>query len=104
VRNTIVDTPAADHLPGDIFARGRLAAVAHSGLTGEGHPFPRRLAQEITREIERPGLLQQQIAAIAHEHDQSPTTCKDTKKKRALLLLTGGIGPTSSAVIAREVY
>jgi hypothetical protein len=72
-------------------------------VTGEGRPFPPRLAQEITREIGRLGLLQR-IAAIEHERGDSPTTCKDTKKKRALLLLLGGIGPTSSAVMAREVY
>jgi transposase len=73
-------------------------------VTGEGRPLPPRLAQEITREIERLGLVQQQIAAIEHERDESPTTCKETEKKRAQLLLLKGIGPTGSAVMAREVY
>ena len=70
-------------------------------VTGEGRPLPPRLAQEITREIERLGLVQQQIAAIEHERDESPTTCKETEKKRAQLLLLKGIGPTGSAVMAR---
>src|SRR5499426_3031394 len=73
-------------------------------VTGEGRPLPPRLAREIVREIERLGLVQQQIAAIEHERDESPTTCKQTEKKRAQLLLLKGIGPTGSAVMAREIY
>jgi transposase len=73
-------------------------------VTGEGRPLPPRLAQEIKREIDRLALVQQQIAAIEEERDESPTTCKQTEKKRAQLLLLRGIGPTGSAVMAREVY
>jgi len=73
-------------------------------LTGEGRPLPPRLAREIKREIDRLALVQQQIAAIEEERDESPTTCKETEKKRAQLLLLKGIGPTGSAVMAREVY
>src|SRR5262249_1647499 len=69
-------------------------------VTGEGRPLPPRLAREIAREIERLGLVQQQIATIEHERDESPTTCKETEKKRVQL----SIGPTGSAVMAREVY
>jgi transposase len=72
--------------------------------TGEGRPLPPRLAQEIEREIGRLGLVQQQIAAIEQERDESPTTGKETEKKRAQLLLLKGIGPTCSAVTAREVH
>jgi len=71
-----------------------------SHSAGEGRPLPPRLAQEITREIERLGLVQQQIAAIEHERDESPTTCKETEKKRAQLLLLKGIGATGSAVMS----
>jgi transposase len=73
-------------------------------VTGEGRPLPPRLAHEIAREIDRLGLVQQQIAAIEQERDMVPTTCKETEKKRARLLLLKGIGPTASAVMAREVY
>ena len=73
-------------------------------VTGEGRSLPPRLAREIKREIDRLELVQQQIAAIEQERDESPTTCKETEKKRAQLLLLKGIGPTGSAVMAREVY
>jgi transposase len=73
-------------------------------VTGEGRSLPPRLAQEIKREIGRLELVQQQIAAIEEKRDESPTTCKETEKKRAQLLLLKGIGPTGSAVMAREVY
>jgi transposase len=73
-------------------------------VTGEGRPLPPRLAQEIKREVDRLGLVQQQIAAIEQERDESPTTCKETEKKRTQLLLLKGIGPTGAAVMAREVY
>src|SRR5215469_7797437 len=53
-------------------------------VTGEGRPLPPRLAHEIKREIDRLALVQQQIAAIEQERDESPTTCKETEKKRAL--------------------
>jgi transposase len=73
-------------------------------VTGEGRSLPPRLAREIKREIDRLELVQQQIAAIEQERDENPTTCKETEKKRAQLLLLKGIGPTGSAVMAREVY
>jgi len=73
-------------------------------VTGEGWSLPPRLAREIKREIDRLELVQQQIAAIEQERDENPTTCKETEKKRAQLLLLKGIGPTGSAVMAREVY
>src|SRR5262249_46964493 len=62
-------------------------------VTGEGFSFKQKTAYEITREIDRLGLVQQQIAAIEQERDKSPTTCKETEKKRAQLLLVKGIGP-----------
>ena len=72
-------------------------------LTGEGRALPPRLAQEIAREIERLALVQQQIAAAEEERDKD-VTCKETEKKRLQLLALKGIGPTGSAVMAREVY
>jgi hypothetical protein len=69
-----------------------------------GTALPPRLAQEIKREIGRLALVQDQIAVIEQERDESPTTCKATEKKRAQLLLLKGIGPIGSAIIAREVY
>ncbi|MFQ5758022.1 MAG: IS110 family transposase [Acidiferrobacterales bacterium] len=73
-------------------------------LTGEGHALPPRLAREIAREIERLALVQEQLAEVERERDEAATPCKATEKKRLQLLLLKAIGPTISAVMAREVY
>ena len=51
-------------------------------VTGDGRPLPPRLASEITREIARLALIQEQIATLERERDQAPTPCKATEKKR----------------------
>lgn len=73
-------------------------------VTGDGRPLPPRLAHEIAREIARLALVQEQLAAIQRERDEASTPCLQTEKKRGQLLLLRGIGPTVSAVMAREVY
>ena len=73
-------------------------------ITGNGRPLPKRLGREITREIERLALVQEQIVEIEHERDQAPTPCAATERKRHDLLRLNGIGPTFSAILAREVY
>jgi len=72
-------------------------------VTREGRPLPPRLAQEVAREIARLALVQQQIKAAEEERDKAET-CEQTEKKRFQLLALKGIGPTGSAVMAREVY
>jgi transposase len=42
-------------------------------VTGDGGPLPPRLASEITREIARLALIQEQIATLERERDQAPT-------------------------------
>jgi transposase len=73
-------------------------------VTGEGRPLPPRLAREVVREIERLTLVQRQLVAIERERDEAPTPCASTEKKRIQLSLLNGIGPTVSAIMAREVY
>jgi len=73
-------------------------------ITGNGRPLPKRLGREITREIERLALVQEQLVEIEHERDQAPTPCAATERKRHDLLRLNGIGPTISAILAREVY
>ena len=73
-------------------------------VTGEGRPLPPRLAREITREIRRLALVQEQLTEIDRELDEAATPCQATEKKRAQLLLLKGIGPVFSAVMAREVF
>ena len=73
-------------------------------ITGDGRPLPPRPASEITREIARLALIQEQIAALERERDQAPTPCKATEKKRVQLMSLNGIGPAIAAVMTREVY
>src|SRR5260370_18899421 len=73
-------------------------------VTGDGCPLPPRLASEITREIARLALIQEQISTLERERDQAPTPCKATEKKRLQLMCLTGIGPAIAAVMTREVY
>jgi transposase len=73
-------------------------------VTGDGHPLPPRLASEITREIARLALIQEQIATLERERDQAPTPCKASEKKRLQLMSLNGIGAAIAAVMTREVY
>jgi len=73
-------------------------------VTGDGRPLPKRLGREITREIERLALVQEQLVETERERDQAPTPCAATERKRHDLLRLNGIGPTFSAILAREVY
>jgi transposase len=73
-------------------------------VTGDGRPLAKRLGREITREIDRLALVQEQLVETEHERDQAPTPCAATERKRRDLLRLNGIGPTFSAILAREVY
>ncbi len=73
-------------------------------VTGDGRPLPERLGREISRELERLALVQEQIVEIERERDLAPTPCEATERKRRELLRLKGIGPTFSAVLSREVY
>jgi len=73
-------------------------------VTGDGRPLPKRLGREITREIERLALVQEQLVEIECERDREPTPCAATERKRHDLLRLNGIGPTIAAILAREVY
>lgn len=73
-------------------------------VTGDGRPLPERLGREISREIERLALVQEQFVEIERERDLAPTPCEATERKRHELLRLKGIGPTFSAVLSREVY
>jgi transposase len=73
-------------------------------VTGDGQPLPERLSREIVREIERFALVQKQVVEIERERDFAPTPCSATERKRHQLLRLNGIGVTSAAILAREVY
>jgi len=73
-------------------------------VTGDGRRLPPRLAAEIEREMKRFATVQAQIDEIEKERDTAPTACKETEKKRHLLLQLKSIGPTNAAALSREVY
>ncbi len=73
-------------------------------VTGDGQPLPERLSREIVREIERLALVQKQVVEIERERDLAATPCAATERKRHQLLRLKGIGVTSAAILAREVY
>lgn len=73
-------------------------------VTRDGRPMPERLAREITRQIRRLALVQEQLREIERERDLAPTPCQATEHKRRQLLRLVGIGVASAAVLAREVY
>jgi transposase len=73
-------------------------------VTGDGHRLPPRLTCEITREIGRLAMVQEQIAEIERERDTAPTPCEATERKRHVLLRLKSIGPAISALLSREVY
>lgn len=73
-------------------------------VTGDGRPLPPRLGHEITREIQRLAVVQEQVAVIERERDRALTPCAASEKKRHDLLRLSGIGPTFAAILAREVY
>jgi len=73
-------------------------------VTGDGRRLPPRLAAEIVREMQRLAVVEEQIEAVERERDTAPTACKETEKKRHLLLQLKSIGPTNAALLSREVY
>jgi len=104
-------TAHINRIKGLLFAQGiRVGKITSKTLaieklvTGDGHRLPPRLAAEITREMQRLATVEQQIDAIEKERDTAPTTCKETEKKRHLLLQLKSIGPANAALLSREVY
>ncbi len=51
-------------------------------VTGDGRPLPERLGREISRELERLALVQEQLVEVARERDLAPTPCQATERKR----------------------
>ena len=89
----------------DINVKSRYKTLAvDEFVTGDGHRLPPRLAGEITQEIHRLAMVQEQIAEIERERDAAPTTCEATERKRDLLSQLKSVGPTISAFLSREVY
>jgi transposase len=102
-------TAHINRIKGLLFAQGirvdNIKSLALEKLvTGDGRRLPPRLIAEIVREMKRLATVQEQIDEVERERDMAPTACKETEKKCHLLLQLKSIGPTTAAVLSREVY
>ncbi len=55
-------------------------------VTGDGHPLPKRLGREITREIQRLALVKEQLLEVENELYLAPTPCQATERNSAVVL------------------
>ena len=73
-------------------------------VTAEGHPVPDRLRRELEREYARLALVEDQIRSVEKERDLPDQQASCVETKRRMLQLIPGIGGTTAAVLAREVF
>lgn len=102
-----------NRIKGLLFAQGirgiepklRLTRIDFSALTtAEGHSLPDRLRRELEREYARLGLIEEQIREVEKERDTADAQAPVVERKRQMLIGLQGIGGTSAAILAREVF
>lgn len=72
--------------------------------TAEGHPLPERLRRELEREYARLDLVEDQLRRVEKDRDTADAQDPVVEKKRQLLCALPGIGGTSAAILAREIF
>ena len=72
--------------------------------TGEGHPLPDRLRRELEREYARLALIEIQVREVEKERDLADAQDPVVERKRQMLVALQGVGGTSAAILAREVF
>lgn len=72
--------------------------------TAEGHPLPERLRRELEREYARLDLIETQLREVEKERDTADAQDPVVERKRQMLVTLQGIGGTSAAILAREVF
>jgi transposase len=72
--------------------------------TAEGHPLPDRLRRELEREYARLSLIATQLREVEKERDTADAQDPVVEQKRQLLVALHGVGATSAAILAREVF
>ena len=104
-------TAHINRIKGLLFGQGiRVGTISSKTLaldkfvTGDGRRLPPRVVAEIAREMKRLATVEEQIEEVERERDTAPTACKETEKKRHLLLQLKSIGSTNAALLSREVY
>ena len=72
--------------------------------TAEGHSLPDRLRRELEREYARLALIETQLREVEKERDTADAQEPVVERKRQMLLAVQGVGATSAAILAREVF
>jgi transposase len=89
----------------DIKPKLRRTRIDFAALeTAEGHPLPDRLRRELEREYARLSLIATQLREIEKERDTADAQDPVVEQKRQLLVALHGVGATSAAILAREVF
>ena len=112
VPKAAVSPEVFDRIKGLLFGQGvrgvepaRRKRIDFSLLrTGEGRPLADRLRAELKREYARLDLIDTQLRAVEAERDTADAQDAAVERKRNMLLQLRGIGPTSAAILAREIF
>src|SRR5258708_26335350 len=68
------------------------------------HPLPDRLRRELEREYARLALIETQLREVEKERDTADAQDPNVEHKRQMLVALQGVGGTSAAILAREVF
>jgi transposase len=89
----------------DIKPKLRRTRIDFAALeTAEGHPLPDRLRRELEREYARLSLIATQLREVEKERDTADAQDPVVEQKRQMLVALNGVGATSAAILAREVF
>ena len=89
----------------DIKPKLRRTRIDFAALeTAEGHPLPDRLRRELEREYTRLALIETQLREVESERDTADAQDPVVEQKRQMLVALHGVGSTSAAILAREVF
>lgn len=89
----------------DIKPKLRRTRIDFAALeTAEGHPLPDRLRRELEREYARLALIETQLREVENERDTADSQDPVVEQKRQMLVALHGVGGTSAAILAREVF
>jgi transposase len=89
----------------DIKPKLRRTRIDFAALqTAEGHPLPDRLRRELEREYARLALIETQLREVEKERDAADEQDPVVERKRQMLVAVQGVGGTSAAILAREVF
>src|SRR6266404_5285410 len=89
----------------DIKPKLRRTRIDFAALeTAEGHPLPDRLRRELEREYARLALIETQLREVEKERDLADAQDPVVERKRQMLVALQGVGGTSAAILAREVF